>query len=180
MVEGFKEGFDINCSLESLSQTAKNHESIVENSDIVQELLNIEIESGRIKGPFTEPPFPEYHVSPIKLVPKKTPGKYRMILNLSYPYDGMSVNANIASEHCSVQYASIQDAISKIQEVGPGCYMAKSDIESAFRIVPVSADCHKFLSFKFQGKFYYDTCLAMGASCVIKYLRSYPQLCIGN
>ena len=75
-------------------------------------------------------------VSPIGIVPKKEPGKYRLIHHLSFPY-GDSVNDGIPREYTSVLYASIQDAIKLIQLHGPGCFLAKTDRESAFKIVPV-------------------------------------------
>ncbi|XP_069591473.1 uncharacterized protein [Ranitomeya imitator] len=42
--------------------------------------------------------------------------------------------------------------------------MAKSDIESAFRLLPVHPDCHHLLGAKFEDLYYYDTCLPMGCS----------------
>ncbi|MEW8091241.1 MAG: hypothetical protein AB2784_16615, partial [Candidatus Thiodiazotropha endolucinida] len=44
------------------------------------------------------------------------------------------------------------------------CFLAKTDIQSAFRIVPVHPDAYELLCFSWEGKFYYDRCLAFGAS----------------
>jgi len=41
--------------------------------------------------------------------------------------------------------------------------MAKTDIEKAFRLIPVSKTYH-LLGFTHEGKFYYDKCLPMGLS----------------
>ena len=165
LVEGFRSGFDMHCTLQKLSKFAANDASIRQNSEIVAAKLQEELESGRIKGPFKTPPFEQYHVSPLKLVPKKTPGKFRLIHNLSFPYDHNSVNASIDHAHSTVQYSSIQDAIRHIQAVGPRCFMVKSDIANAFRIIPIAEKYHHLLCFKFRNEYYYDTCLAMGASC---------------
>jgi len=47
--------------------------------------------------------------------------------------------------------------------------MAKTDIEKAFRIIPISPHDHHLLGFSFQGKYYFDTNLPMGlkSSCQI-------------
>lgn len=131
---------------------------------IVDQKLLKEVKLGRIAGPFSEPPFPEYfNVSPIGLQPKKNPGDYRLIHHLSHPH-GNSVNHYIPEELTTVQYASISKAISSIQEFGPGCFLAKSDIKSAFRIVPVHPSVHQLLGIQWREFYYYDRFLPMGAS----------------
>ena len=42
--------------------------------------------------------------------------------------------------------------------------MAKTDIEDAFRIIPIHPLDHSLLGFSFEGEFYFDRCLPMGAS----------------
>ena len=92
-----------------------------------------EIQAGRIAGPFSDAPFQVFHVSPLGVVPKKNPGEFRLIHHLSYPKGHhISVNDGISVEDSTVTYASIQQAIHIIQRLGRGCYMAKTDIESAF------------------------------------------------
>ena len=38
-----------------------------------------------------------------------------------------------------MRYATFDDAIRLIKSVGKGCFLAKADIKSAFRIIPVSS-----------------------------------------
>ena len=47
--------------------------------------------------------------------------------------------------------------------------MAKTDIDSAFRIIPIHPNDHYLLGFRFNGEFYHDRCLPMGcsSSCAI-------------
>ena len=46
--------------------------------------------------------------------------------------------------------------------LGKGALMAKIDLKSAFRMIPVhSADCD-FLGMHWQGQYYVDTCLPFG------------------
>jgi len=130
---------------------------------IIFEKLQSELEQGRIVGPFADKPFPNLFISPIYAVPKKAPGKYRIIHDLSHP-PGKAVNNGIPKELSSVSYANIDNAIRHIKLLGPGCFLAKTDVESAFRIVPIHPNDHHLLGFYLDNGFYYDRCLPMGAS----------------
>jgi len=128
-------------------------------------MIHKELEAGRIQGPFPAPPFPDFIVSPLAIRPKKDPGKFRLIHDLSYPKGTPhSINANIPREQCTVEYQLLDHVISLLHQQGPGAFMAKADIQEAFRIVPMSPSCHHLLGFQFNGQFYYDTCLPMGLS----------------
>lgn len=98
--------------------------------------LQQESKAKRIAGPFSAPPFPNLQVSPLGLVPKKAPGEFRLIHNLSYP-EGNSINDHIPDHLCTVQYQSVDTAISLIQQLGPGAFLAKTDIENAYKQVPI-------------------------------------------
>ena len=63
-----------------------------------------------------------------------------------------------------MRYATIDDAIRLIKSLGKGCFLAKTDIKSAFRIIPVSPNDFPLLGMEWQGKFYFDKCLLMGSS----------------
>ena len=63
-----------------------------------------------------------------------------------------------------MRYATIDDAIRLIKSLGKGCFLAKTDIKSAFRIIPVSPNDFPLLGMEWQGKFYFDKCLPMGCS----------------
>lgn len=68
-------------------------------------------------------------------VPKKD-GTFRIILDLSSPR-GFEVNEEISKEEFSVRYSSFDDAVSLVNGLGPDAFMAKLDIEHAFRLCPV-------------------------------------------
>ena len=51
-----------------------------------------------------------------------------------------------------------------VVSLGPQAWLAKSDIKSAFRLLPVAPADYELFGFKFQGNFYYDKCLPMGCS----------------
>ena len=122
-----------------------------------------EILAGRIAGPFCSPPFDVFQLNPIGLVPKKTPNKFRMIVDLSSPHDSTSVNYNIADEHASVSYASVHDAVRAVLRSGSKSFMAKTDIEKAFRLLPLKPEQYHLFCFQWKGLFYHEKVLAMGA-----------------
>lgn len=117
----------------------------------------------RIAGPFSEPQFSPFVSSPLGIVPKSEPGKFRIIHDLSYPKNN-SVNTNIPKENSVVQYDTIDWVINLVQHYGPYCLMAKTDIEDAFRIIPINPSDYHLLGFSWEEKFYFDKCLPMRAS----------------
>ena len=62
----------------------------------------------------------------------------------------------------SVSYCSYDDAIDAVLRLGKGALMCKTDIESAFRIIPVHPSDHKLLGYKWQSRYYFDSCLPFG------------------
>ena len=121
-------------------------------------------------GPFISPPFPNFQVYPIGVVPKKHSSDWRTIFHLSYPkHHSTSVNAHISPTDYSLHYISVDNAISIIQSLGQGCFMSKLDIKSAFRNIPVHPSNWELLGMKWQGLYYFDTVLPFG-------LRSAPYL----
>ena len=59
-----------------------------------------------------------------------------MIMHLSAP-TGQSINDHISKEQYSLQYSSVDDAVKILTALGKGALMAKVDLKSAFRVVPV-------------------------------------------
>ena len=105
--------------------------------DIMSFKIRKEVELGRVAGPFDTPLFPDFHCSPVRPETKKSPGECRFIHNLSHPYQSPdSVNMRIPQEAKSVHYASLDDAIHIIQELGSDVFLAKTDIKSVFKNHP--------------------------------------------
>ena len=59
-----------------------------------------------------------------------------------------SVNSGIPKESCSVKYPDFVQAIKLCIQEGVGCSIAKSDMSSAFRHVPLKKDQRKYLVMK--------------------------------
>ncbi|XP_071118310.1 uncharacterized protein [Haliotis cracherodii] len=114
-------------------------------------------DGGPLQG---HPPPDNLQVSPIGLVPKKQPGygqhlgkhaeEFRLIHYLSYPR-GKSINDFIDTEACSVVYARFDEATHMVQQLGKGALLAKFDIQSAFRIIPVHPSDFELLGIRFEG-----------------------------
>lgn len=66
-------------------------------------------------------------------------------------------------------YSTIDDATAMIARLGSRAYLAKSDIKSAFRLIPVSSTDFDLLGFFFNNAYYYDKMLPFGCkiSCAI-------------
>ena len=94
--------------------------------------------------------------------PKKyQPGKWRLILDLSHP-ENKSVNNGIKPELCSLSYVSVDDEVRMAMEHGPGALMAKLDIQSAYRMIPVHPGDRRLLGMSWGGHLYVYTVLQFG------------------
>ena len=82
--------------------------SALNNQIAVDQKLAKELAAGRLAGPFIAAPFHPFRVSPLGLVPKKSPGEFRLIHHLSFPR-GSSVNDGMAPENTSVHYATVNN-----------------------------------------------------------------------
>ena len=102
-----------------------------------------------------EKPFVNLRTSGLGAAPKKN-GKWRVIHGIS-------------KAEFSLHYSTVDDAVRLLLKHGVGCRMAKVDLKSAIRMVPVRAMDWDLLGMYWQGRYYVDTCLPFG-------LRSAPYL----
>ncbi|XP_029454007.1 uncharacterized protein LOC115089819 [Rhinatrema bivittatum] len=151
---------------------AKNLLSARNNEEVIALKIKKESDMGRVEGPFKDKPLPHFRISPLGVVPKKEPGEFRMIHHLSFP-EGGSVNDYLDPEACSVAYASFDQALDMVRHWGQGAWLAKADIESAFRLLPIHPSCFHLLGFQFRGKYYFDKCLPMGCSISCAYFERF-------
>ena len=168
LVEGFTHGFRLDHNSPVTTSEPENDISITIHSHVAQQKIENEVKSGRMKGPYNNPPLPDFHVSPIKLTEKTVKGTFRMIHNLSWPYDETSINSQIPEDSKSVKYSNVNKAIKLVMRFPKGSYTRKTDIKNAFKLIPIHPDDHNKLGIKFNGKYYYDTTLPMGAASSCK------------
>lgn len=113
-----------------------NWPSAYKFSHAVTESIQKDIFKGR-KLAFDQPPSTNFVGSPMGAFQKKrSEGKYRVIHDLSWPPGG-SINDFISSEDYSLQYMSVADVADRVIQLGEGCYLAKLDLEDAFKHIPV-------------------------------------------
>ncbi len=163
LLHGFRFGFPLNYRGPRYFRESPPLQSAVKQPDITLNKISKEISAGRMAGPFSKPPFSCLQCSPIGLVPKKTPGEYRLIHHLSFP-EGESINDWIPREMCKVVYSTFDKAVQLTSQCGKGALMAKCDIKSAFRLLPVAREDFELLGFTYEGQYYFDKALPMGAA----------------
>lgn len=170
LLQTFTQGANIGYFGQRLPRFSNNLPTALAQPDIVRANLEKEVSLGRVAGPFPTPPFPNFQVSPIGLVPKKYSDKFRTIFHLSFPKSGVSsINYSISKEDFSLNYITIDTAIAGIIAQGCGCFLAKTDVDSAFRLVPLQPCDYELFGMQWEGEFYYDKVLPFG-------LRSAPFL----
>ena len=167
VMQGLQSGFRVGCSPSKPLRSAKsNMHSAREHSQVIDGYLAEEVELGRIVGPIHNPG--GVHVNRFGVIPKSVPGKWRLITDLSAP-QGYSVNDGIAKELCSLSYISVDDIAHQAVQLGRGALLAKLDIKSAYRLVPVHPSDRPLLGMAWHDEVYVDTRLPFG-------LRSAPKI----
>ena len=161
LTAGFRIGF--HPSRVDLQTHRRNHPSAYNHPEVVHSAIQAEVHAGRLV-PVAHP----VHTSPMGLVPKSysRPGEFRLILDLSSP-KGHALNDSIDPELCSLKYSAIDQAI-LFRCFGTGCSLAKFDLSSAYRRVPVHPLDQPLLGLTWDGTTYIDKALPFG-------LRSAPK-----
>ena len=170
-LQGISEGFRIGFSYGSnhLKPSQSNLAGAHSHPNVVEDYLQAEVSLRRVAGPFLSSLLPNCQISRFGVILKNhQPGKWRLIVDLSHP-KGKSVNDGIPKHLCSLKYITLEDAVQQILTLGPGTLLAKIDIKSAFRLLPVHPADRHLLGMKWNGEIYLDSCLPFG-------LRSAPRL----
>ena len=165
--EGFRIGYGYDSS--SLKSARRNLDCAMQHEEVVSEYLRTEIHNGRVSGPFKRSEVQGARMSRFGVIPKNhQANKWRLIVDLSRP-DGHSVNDGMPESLCGLSCVSVDDATDHLCTMGPGTLMAKIDIKSAFRLLPVHPADRLLLAMEWKGSIFFDNCLPFG-------LRSAPRL----
>ena len=171
ILNGIRNGFHIGFDRSKGCQSARsNMRSALDNAAVVTQYLKEEVGLGCVIGPISPGQVPaSTQLSPIGVIPKSSqPGKWRLIVDLSSPH-GRSVNDAIEPELCSLEYLRLDEVVGLIATSGRWTQLAKMDIASAYRMVPVHPDDRPLLAMQWAGQIYFDTRLPFG-------LRSAPKI----
>ena len=154
---GFRIGFAGTVHLKS----AKNNlPSALEHPAVVSRYLAKELSLGRMLGPFHHSaPIPPLHINRFGVIPKgHQEGKWRLITDLSFP-KGHSVNDGIDPSLCSPKYSTVDEVAQIVAGLGRGSLLAKIDIESAYRLIPVHPEDRHLLAVQWNGQWFVDPML---------------------
>ena len=90
-------GWPINRDNLPLTCTFENHKSATRYQECIDEYIMTELGHKTLMGPFVTSPFPQEvtGISPLSTRPKRNSSKRRIIMDLSWPIGGFSVNAGI-------------------------------------------------------------------------------------
>ena len=171
-LQGISEGFRIGynrCSSINLKPAKRNLEGARQHPEVVDEYLAKELALNRIAGPYKKSQLSTVQISRFGVIPKRhQKGSWRLIVDLSHP-KMQSVNDGIPKDLCGLTYITVDDAIHEVLQLGPNTLLAKIDIKSAFRLMPVHPADRHLLAMEWRNRIYLDTCLPFG-------LRSAPKL----
>ncbi len=161
LIQGFNPG--VECAL-SQNHICNNLQSALAESDTVNDLIAKEVKSGFMIGPFDEPPFKIFRISPIGIATRKFAGKKRLIIDLSSPHNSTipSINSLIPLDEFYLRYHDIEQAVELIKIAGRGAWLAKLDITSAFKLMPIHPDSWHFIGILWERKYYFAVRLTFG------------------
>ena len=177
LIEFLQYGFPSNYSRSTPPKpTFRNHKEKGDYSQFVREYVVEECRLGTLLGPFGVPPFtPWCQCSPMMTRAKSTPGKRRIIVDLSFP-KGASVNSGIPRReylglHHSYSLPSVSRVGDRLRLLGRGAYVWSVDVSRAYRQLRADPLSVPLFGITLDGAAYADTalpfgCRSSGAACV--------------
>ena len=176
---GFRIGFQY---ISPLRSATSNMFSARMHLQVVTDYLQAELSRGRMLGPFhSVRDLPPLQINRFGVIPKgHNTGKWRLITDLSFPR-GRSVNDGIDPSLCSLSYTTVDDIAATMATLGVGALIAKVDVESAYRLIPVHI--HMIAHFKLccgRGKFTLTRCSHSGFARPPKFSMLSPMLSTGT
>ena len=110
VVESLKHGFLLGISSASSISAKRNCPSAYEHPEIINNNLQEELQAGSMTGTFPAPPIQNLQINHFGVIPKSTPGKFRLITDLSFPKKG-TFNNLISDNEETISCAGIPEAI---------------------------------------------------------------------
>ena len=122
VVEGVRNGFRVGCTKEpsgGIRRPPSNMPSAQDRPWVIDDYLAEECSLGRVVGPLDPSMVPQVHTNRFGVIPKGTSGRWRLIVDMSFP-PGSSVNNGISEAKCSLSYVGMQEAARGIVTRGEG------------------------------------------------------------
>ena len=74
-------------------------------------------------------------------------------------------------------YLKLEEVVHAIGRKGKGALLAKMDLESAYRIIPVHPSDRRLIGMEWKGKVYFDLALPFGLRSAPKFFNSVRGRC---
>ena len=163
--DGFRIGFD---HASPLKAAKRNIPSAAEHPSVVDAYIQDEVRQGRMFGPLSSKWGSDCQINRMGVIPKgHAPNTWRLITDLSFP-ENASVNDGISPSLCSLHYTSVQRVATAAMGLGHGALLAKLDIKSAYRLLPVHPQDRQLLGVQWGGSIYVDGMLPFGLRSAAK------------
>ena len=181
MAKYLRFGWPINRGKGPVEQTWGNHSSAIRYSVQVTWYIQKEVRMGTLLGPFLTSPFlmDVTAVSPLLTRPKKNSSKRRIIMDLSWPPQGNSVNELIPKDTymgapCNLRYPVVEDLCRRAYQLKKAGVKSifgwKKDMERAFKQIPLCPSLWPLIAMCWDGLLYFDKMAVMGC-------RLAPYIC---
>ena len=142
-----------------------NAKSTVEFGEAVTDTVATWVKKGFAAGPFDAPPVDAFRVNCLMAIPQES--KVRPVLNASLP-EGKSLNSNVVDEKVEkVQMCSARCFSYSVIDAGRGAFMAKMDMEDAYKNVPCRPEDFRLQGFSWLSKFFVETRQIFGAKTAV-------------
>lgn len=154
----------------------KNQEGALKNQEALNSYVQKEKAYHAVAGGYKQPPFAHSKISPLDTRKKRDSNELRVILNLSHPYTGGSVNQGISKtqylgKQIELHYPSVDTLVQmiinkkkdlKLQGKNKKVLLFKKDLKRAYRWINVDFGDVHLLGYKIGEEFYFDLVLPNG------------------
>ena len=172
VIQYLKYGWPLNATEPTIDTSIpKNQAGARDNPEQIRNYLKKEIEAGSVIGPFKKNPFGKIaRFLPLDTRPKKDSQELRVILNLSYPFQGDSVNKSINGEiyaetdNMKLSYPTVDDLCKIIRsKKGKKTRIFIRDLSKAYRQLWMCPGSIQWLGYWFEDSLFFDVTLSMGS-----------------
>ena len=161
-------GWPLNHDGRPVSVTMSNHASAVKFPQQIDRYISKEVRYKSLLGPFIASPWQHnMAISPMSTRPKKGSENRRILMDMSWPQNGESVNDGIATDtylHQPIQltYPMVDMLCKRANKVGKTAKGWKKDMDRAFKQIYISPECWPLQGIFWNNTVFYDKTAIMG------------------
>jgi len=169
---GIRHGFDLGIhSTPDTTYIPTNHSSANQHPLEIMTYINNELSCRRYTGPFSpdrlEALIGPFRSSPLGVVPKQTPGEFRLIQDFSYPRNDSlrpSLNSEIDTTNLSCDWGTFQEVAAIVIDAPKNAQAATLDVDAAFRRCPIRPSQQRNFVIHYNGLCYIDHVAPFGTA----------------